>query len=235
MTRYKTLLTMAVATTLVLSLAACSSAASGESTAQKGLKSFTQILETYPDRQGFHEELRHWGFEVPTGEKFEWIDDMSANQADFAMVLQAQPLVAAGLDVTKLDQAVWIYEPAGTDTMGMEQPARLILPANVSDSKLPLKTAGESMKALLEAAPGKLMYHGDMDHFVLTLNGANEVIWTEQLGLNDTDMAFVLEAAPLVAAGLDLAKLEGTGWTFKKADPVAKTPDQIIRTFDLKK
>lgn len=235
MTGYKKLLTIAVSASLALSLAACSSAAPGESTTEKGLKAFNLILETYPDRQGFHEELRHWGFEVPTGEKFEWIDDMSANKADFAMVLEAQPLISAGLDVTKLDQALWIYEPAGKDSMGMEQPARLILPTNISDSKLPMKTAGESMKALLEAAPGKLMFHGDMDHFVLTLNGANEVIWTEQLDLNDTDMAFVLEAGPLVAAGLDLAKLEGTGWTFKKADPVAKTPDQIIRTFDLKK
>lgn len=41
--------------------------------------------------------------------------------------------------------------------------------------------------------------------------------WTRQLGLNDADMIFVLNAEPLVKAGLDVNKLEGSGWVFREA------------------
>lgn len=234
MKKYRNLAIIALSSTLVLTLAACGQKA-GDSAVVKGTAAMNTIVETYPKQKGFHEELQHWGFEVQPGEKFEWSKDMSANKADFAMVMLAEPLIRAGLDVEKLDSNVWLYEKAGTDSMGMVKPDLLILPYNVNDTKLSTETSQDSLKVLLEAADKNLMYHSDMKHFVLNLGKTNEVIWTEQLGLNETDMAFVLEAEPLVAAGLDITKLEGTGWSFKKADTAAKTPDQIIKTFDLKK
>lgn len=234
MKKYRNLVILALSSATVLALAACGQKAEN-SAVVKGTAALNTIVEAYPKQKGFHEELQHWGFEVQPGEKFEWSKDMSANKADFAMVMMAEPLIRAGLDVAKLDQNVWLYEKAGTDSMGMAKPDLLILPYNVSDSKMPSDNSQDSLKVLLEAADNNLMYHSDMKHFVLNLGKTNEVIWSEQLGLNDTDMAFVLEAAPLVAAGLDITKLEGTGWSFKKADAAAKTPDQIIKTFDLKK
>lgn len=58
---------------------------------------------------------------------------MSANKADFAMVMLADPLVKAGLDVKKLDKNAWLYEPAAKDDKGNDLPNRLIKPYNVSD------------------------------------------------------------------------------------------------------
>lgn len=234
MKKIRSITALALSSVVLLTLAACGQKTEEGTTVEKGTAALNTIVGAYPEKMGFHDEMQHWGFEVQSGEKFEWSKDMSANVADFAMVMMAEPLMQAGLDVEKLDPEMWLYQEAGKDSMGMEQPSLLILPYNVGDEMMPTEKAEDSMKTLLENAEDNLMYHGDMKHYVLNLGATNEVIWTEELGLNDTDMAFVLEAEPLVAAGLDLDKLEGTGWSFKKADAKAGTPDQIIRTFDLK-
>lgn len=235
MNKFKRILTVGLSSVLVLSLAACGNKDVEETISDKGVVAFNEIVKTYSDKKGFHDALQHWGFAMEPGEKLEWSKDMSANKADFAMVVKADPLIEAGLDVEKLDKNVWIFEKAGKDTMGMEQPAVLILPYDISDKSLVSKNSDDSMKALLEADPDNLIYHEDKQHYVLNLGGTNEAIWTEKLGLNDSDMIFVLEAEPLIAAGLDIDKLEGSGWTFKKASEADKTPDQIIKTYDLKK
>lgn len=75
----------------------------GNKKTDNGLNAFNAIVKAYPDNKGSHKALRHWGFKLLTGEKFEWSKDMSANKADFAMVMLVDPLVKAGLDVTKLE------------------------------------------------------------------------------------------------------------------------------------
>ena len=235
MKKLKGIAVIALSSVIVLSLAACGNKNVEENITDRGVNAFNEIVKTYPDKKGFHDPMQHWGFEVESGEKFEWSNDMSANKADFAMVVQAEPLINAGLDVEKLDKNVWLYEEAGKDTMGMEQPALLILPYDISDTQLTSDDSDESMMALLTADADNLIYHEDQQHYVLNLGGTNEIIWTEELGLNDSDMVFVLEAESLIAAGLDVDKLEGSGWVFKEASDVDKTPDQIIKTYDLKK
>jgi len=234
MKKLKGIAVIALSSVIVLSLAACGSKNVEENITDRGLNAFNEIVNTYPDKKGFHEPMQHWGFEVESGEKFEWSNDMSANKADFAMVVQAEPLINAGLDVEKLDKNIWLFEEAGKDSMGMEQPAILILPYDISDTQKTSNDSNESMKALLTADPDNLIYHEDQQHYVLNLGGTNEVIWTEELGLNDSDMIFVLEAESLIAAGLDTDKLEGSGWVFKEASDAVKTPDQIIKTYDHK-
>jgi hypothetical protein len=82
-------------------------------------------------------------------------------------------------------------------------------------------------------------YNKDQKHFGLKLGDGNEVQWTEKLGLNDADMIFVLKAEPLVKAGLDVNKLEGSGWVFKEASKddmgMGANPDQIVKIYDIKK
>lgn len=164
---------------------------------------------------------------------------MSANKADFAMVMLADPLVKAGLDVNKLDRNEWLYEPAGKDDMGKELPNRLIKPYNVSDKKETSSGSEDSMRRLLKANSEMIKYHEDQKHFGLKLGDGNEVQWTEKLGLNDADMIFVLKAEPLVKAGLDVNKLEGSGWVFKEASSddmgMGANPDQIVKIYDIKK
>jgi hypothetical protein len=239
MKRTKKIIALAVSSILVLSFAGCARKVTGNKEADNALNAINEIVKTYPDKKGFHEALKHWGFELPTGEKFEWSKDMSANKADFAMVMLADPLIKAGLDVTKLDKNEWLYEPAGKDDMGKMLPNRLIKPYNVSDKKETSNGSEDSMRRLLKANPSMIKYHKDQKHFGLKLGEGYEVQWTEQLGLNDADMIFVLKAEPLVKAGLDIKKLDGSGWMFKEASKddmgMGANPDQIVKIFDIKK
>jgi hypothetical protein len=239
MGKTKKIAALVISSVLALSFAGCARTVTGNKEADNGLKAFNEIVKAYPDNKGFHEALQHWGFKLPTGEKFEWSKDMSANKADFALVMLADPLVKAGLDVTKLDKNEWLYEPAGKDEMGAELPNRLIKPYNVSDKKEIANGSEDSMRRLLKADTGIIKYHKDQKHYGLKLGDGNEVQWTEKLGLNDADMIFVLKAEPLVKAGLDIEKLEGSGWMFKEASKddmgMGANPDQIVRIYDIKK
>ena len=150
----------------------------------------------------------------------------------------ADPLVKAGLDVSKLDKNEWLYEPAGKDEMGVELPNRLIKPYNVSDKKETSNGSEDSMRRLLKADTKIVKYHKAQQHFGLKLGDGNEVQWTEKLGTNDADMIFVLKADQLVKAGLDVSKLEGSGWVFREASKdnmgMGENPDQIVKIYDIK-
>lgn len=227
-----------VSSALVLSFAGCSRTITGNKEADSGLNAFNEIVKAYPENKGFHSALQHWGFKLPTGEKFEWSKDMSANKADFAMVMLADPLVKAGLDISKLDQNEWLYKPAEKED-GQDLPNRLIKPYNVSDKKENSNGSEDSMRRLLKVDPSIIKYHKDLQHYRLILGEGNEVEWTEKLGLNDADMLFVLKAEPLVKAGLDVNKLEGSGWVFREANKdnagMGENPDQIVKIYDIKK
>jgi hypothetical protein len=231
--------TLLLSSILVFGFAGCSRAVTGSKEGDNGLTAFNEIVKTYPENKGFHSALQHWGYKLPTGEKFEWSKDMSANKADFAMVMLADPLVKAGLDVSKLDKNEWLYEPAGKDEMGVELPNRLIKPYNVSDKKQASSGSEDSMRRLLKADTKIISYHKELQHYRLKLGDGNEVQWTEKLGLNDADMIFILKAEPLVKAGLDVKKLDGSGWIFKPASEdnmgMGKSPDQIVKIYDIKK
>ncbi|AGK55654.1 hypothetical protein [Bacillus sp. 1NLA3E] len=234
----KKLATVLVSTALLVAFTGCSRPVTGNKDSDKALDSFNKIVKAYPEKKGFHQALKHWGFLLPTGEKFEWSKDMSANKADFAMVMLADPLVKAGLDVKKLDKNAWLYEPAAKDDKGNDLPNRLIKPYNVSDKKQASNGSEDSMRRLLKEDNKMVSYHKELQHFSLQLGKGNQVQWTEKLGLNNADMIFALEAAPLVKAGLDIDKLEGSGWVFKEAskddDGMGATPDQIVKIYDIK-
>lgn len=234
----KKFLTFITFTIMVLSLAGCKRTVTGNDTADNGLIAFNDLVNAFPENKGFHSELQHWGFKMPSGEKFEWSKDMSANKADFAMVLLADPLVKAGLDIDKLDKTEWLYEPAGKDDTGVDLPNRLIKPYNVSDKKEASNGSEDSMRRLLKSDTNIIQYHKELKHYRLML-GDNEVQWTEKLDINNADMIFVLKAEPLVKAGLDINKLNGSGWLFKEASKdnmgMGENPDQIIKIFDLSK
>ncbi|MCL6570825.1 MAG: hypothetical protein K6T88_03970 [Bacillus sp. (in: Bacteria)] len=235
----KKIITILVSTALLVAFTGCSRPITGNKEADNALTAFNKIVKAYPEQKGFHEALKHWGFELPTGEKFEWSKDMSANKADFAMVMLADPLVEAGLDIKKLDKNGWLYEPAAKDDKGNELPNRLIKPYNVSDKKQASNGSEDSMRRLLKADNEIVNYHKDEQHFGLQLGEGNEVQWTEELGINDADMIFVLKADPLVKAGLDIKKLDGSGWVFKEASKddsgMGPNPDQIVKIYDIKK
>lgn len=232
----KKIVALIVSSVIVLSFAGCSRTVTGNKDTDNGLNAFNAIVKAYPANKGFHQALQHWGFKLPTGEKFEWSKDTSANKADFAMVMLADPLVKAGLDISKLDKNQWLYEPAAKDDNGQDLPNRLIKPYNVSDKKVSSNGSEDAMRRILKQDPTLVKYNKDEKHYMLTLGDGNSVHWAETLGASNEDMEFVLKAEPLIKAGLDVKKLDGTGFKLEVAgkDNMDSKDDQLVKAFKLK-
>jgi hypothetical protein len=60
--------------------------------------------------------------------------------------------------------------------------------------------------------------------------------FAETLGESDEDMEFALKAEPLIKAGLDVTKLEGSGFKLEVAgkDNMDSKDDQLVKDFKLK-
>jgi len=186
-----------------------------------------RLLEAYPDRVGYHHDLEHWGFTTPAGDKLEWTSDPSAGALDVAIVLRAEPLVAAGVDPAALVDAGWISQPATTDP---DAPALFIKAWDVSDAASDVMgdedTAGGAFMRLLELDPERIGYHGELHHFGFALGGGEKFEWTHDLTANDADLAFVLLAQPFLDAGADVTALEAAGWLHVAATDAA--PELLI-------
>ncbi|MBL8967094.1 MAG: hypothetical protein JNG85_08795, partial [Spirochaetaceae bacterium] len=75
------------------------------------------------------------------------------------------------------------------------------------------------------------------DHYGIALGGGNMLEWAKDPAKNDKDLVLVLEPAPLAAAGLDPARVQG--WAFAKVETMdAKGAkilvDKLLRPFDLR-
>jgi hypothetical protein len=220
---------------VTLSLVGCGRSETGNKESDGALKAFNAIVKANPKNKGFHNALQHWGFKLPLNDKFEWTKDTSANKIDFAMIMDADPLIKAGLDVTKLDSNKWVYKPAEVEA-GVQLSNRLIIPYNVSDLKQTSNGSEDAFRRLLKQDPKMIKYNKDEKHYVLTLGDGNSVHFTEALGASDEDMEFVLKAEPLIKAGLDIAKLEGSGFKLEVAgkDNMESNVDQLVKGYKLK-
>jgi len=218
-----------------LSLVGCSRSETGNKDSDGALKAFNAIVKANPKNKGFHNALQHWGFKLGTNDKFEWTKDTSANKIDFAMIMEADPLIKAGLDVKKLDSNKWVYKPAEVEA-GVQLPNRLVFPYNVSDKKETSNGSEDAFRRILKQDPMLIQYIKDEKHYMLMLGDGNSVHFTENLGSSDEDMEFVLKADPLIKAGLDVTKLEGTGFKLEVAgkDNMESKDDQLVKGYKLK-
>ncbi|MBC8060012.1 MAG: hypothetical protein H7Y18_05035 [Clostridiaceae bacterium] len=218
-----------------LSLAGCNRSETGNKDADGALKAFNAIVKANPKDKGFHNALQHWGYKLPANDKFEWTKDTSANKIDYALIMEADPLIKAGLDVTKLDPNKWVYKPAEVEA-GVQLANRLIFPYNVSDKKETSNGSEDAFRRLLKQDSKLIKYDKDEKHYILMLAEGNEVHFAETLGSTDEDMKFVLKAQPLIKAGLDVTKLEGTGFKLEVAgkDNMDSKDDQLVKSYKLK-
>ena len=235
MNKTKKSMILLISSIILVSFVGCSRSETGNKDSDSALTAFNAIVKAYPSNKGFHSSLQHWGFKLKDGDKFEWTKNTSANKIDFAMVMAADPLIKAGLDVTKLDSNKWIYKPAEVEA-GVQLPNRLIFPYNLSDKKQTSTGSEDAFRRLLKQDPMLIKNNKEEKHFMLMLNDGNEVHWAETLGKTDEDMEFVLKAEPLIKAGLDVNKLEGSGWKLEKAekDGMNGAGDQLVKGYKLK-
>ena len=219
----------------ILSFVGCSRSDTGTKESDGALKAFNAIVKANPKSKGFHNALEHWGLKLSTNDKFEWTKDSSANKIDFAMIIAVDPLIKAGLDVTKLDSNKWVYKPAEVEA-GVKLPNRLVFPYNVSDKKQTSNGSEDAFRRLLKQDPKLIKYVKDEKHYMLMLGEGNSVHFTETLGASDEDMEFVLKAEPLIKAGLDITRLQGSGFKLEQAgkDNLESKDDELVKSYILK-
>jgi hypothetical protein len=226
--------------TAAVLLAGCNRVQTGSKESDDALTAFNAIVKANLDRKGYHDALKHWGLSLPGGSKFEWTKDTGAGPIDFAMVIPAEPFIKAGLDVKRLDGTGYVFQAAKVEG-GESLPDLLLHPFDVSSKKENAQGSEDALRRILKQNNNLVEYHGDWQHFRLYLyqkgEAPFEVQWTEELGLSDADIAFVIPADPLTAAGLDIAKLDG-GWVFQKASDgmgmgMGSNPNQLVNIYSL--
>ena len=212
----KKIISLFIVLSIIASIAVgCGRSQTGSKEADNGLKAFNEIVKNFPEKKGFHKALSHWGFKLPTGEKFEWTKNTAANKADFAMVMLADPFIKAGLDVNKLNKDQWIYKPAGKED-GQDLPNLLIKPYNIGDKNENSNGSEDAFRRLLKADTSLIKYDNEEQKYRLLIGEGYEVQWKGKLGAKDNDMVFIIKAQPLIDAGLDINKLTDSGWSIKE-------------------
>lgn len=200
---------------VALTATGCGNKGNVDETKVKASESFVNIIKENKKEIGFHAELSHWGLKLPTGEKFEWTKDTSANEIDFAMVVPADQFTKAGVDVTKIDSKELVFKPAANEG-GMETPNLLIKPYNLNDKKQNSNGAEDAFKRLLKVQEVPVSYDANSKNYALNLAEGYRVNWTEKLGENPSDIIFTIKAEPLIKAGLDVNKISQEGWKYNK-------------------
>lgn len=94
--------------------------------------------------------------------------------------------------------------------------------------------AAAAMDRLLEAYPGQVGFHHDLDHWGFTTPDGDKLEWTSDPSAGALDVAVVLRAQPLVDAGVDPDALVAAGWIYQAAtsepDPL---PARLIKAWDV--
>jgi hypothetical protein len=230
----KTMILLASAL-FTLSLVGCNKSETLNKDSEGALKAFNAIVKANPKNKGYHSELQHWGFKLGGADKFEWTKDTAANKIDFAMIIEVDPLIKAGLDVTKLDSNKWVFKPAETEA-GIELPNRLIFPYNVSDKKQTSNGSEDAFRRILKQDSELIKYLADEKHYMLMLGDGNSVHFTQTLGSSEEDMEFAFKAEPFIKAGLDVTKLKGSGFNLEVAgkDSMESKDDELVKWYKLK-
>jgi len=182
--------------------------------ATQSIASFQAVLKAIPDQVRADDEHGGWVLRSPDGEaSFFWSRDFAHSaRYDVMLTWDAAPFRNAGLDVTKLPAEYTAYA-------GM-----LMLGTKLGNSALAYSgeaTPIASYEKLVASYPAVLNYHMAMDHFGVKVGNGNLFEWARNLTANtatqtaqDQDMVFVLlNPEPLIAAGVDPAKVEGWDYT----------------------
>jgi hypothetical protein len=96
------------------------------------LSSYEDIVRNYPEVIGYHAAMAHFGVSLGDGNMFEWAKDISANDKDIVFVLNPEPFIAAGVDVSNVEGWVFGKVPMNMDGK-MVEVDKLLKPFNLDD------------------------------------------------------------------------------------------------------
>lgn len=145
-----------------------------------------------------------------------------ASENDVVMSVDAAPFIAAGLDVTKLPEGLFVDGRLNYVT-SIEGTASY---ANVT----------EAFTDILSIQADLVGYHAALDHYGLSLQDGNVFEWAADVNTNDKDIVFVLNPQTLIDAGANVEAVEA--WIFAEveimqADGTMKMVPKLLKPFDL--
>jgi hypothetical protein len=193
------------------------------------VKSFEKVLLRIPRAIGPDEINGGWSLAAPDkAARFIWSRNYAESPLrDVMLEFDAAPFIAAGLKPERLPENFAFS--GGRITVGIKLGTEEL---KYQGEATPLASY-EQIVRLKRKAVG---YHMAMDHYGVNLGGGNLFEWAKDMETNDKDIVFVLDPAPLIAAGADPARVEG--WTFTKVtvDDEKGRPvqvDKLLKPFNL--
>ncbi len=182
---------------LTVLLAALLSGCALDVIATGSVSALEKVLAALP--KGVSQDESGFSIAAPDGSaRFVANSDWSGGM-DAMLEVDATPLIAAGLDPEKLQEG---YALEG---------GKLYVGRDLGEGTLSGKTPLELYRALIARHPDALGFHASLGHFGLALGGGM-FEWTKDLSDSDKDMVYVLDPAPLQAAGLKPEAVEG--WAY---------------------
>ncbi len=202
----------------------------------QSVTSLDAVLKTIPDQVKPDEMNGGWSLSAPDNTvRFIWSKDYSKSPMhDVMLELDATPFTNAGLDTTKLPANYNAY--SGMLMVGKKLGSDAL---TYSGEATPLK----SYEQIVNKYRDSINYHTSLDHYGVKLGDGNMFEWAKDMSKNtvtntdqDKDIVFVLNPEPLIAAGVDPAKV--TGWAYLQV-PVeenGKTEQvyKFLKPFNLK-
>lgn len=219
----KKFLILGMAAAMVLSTAACSAT---DVVAKYAKTSFTALVDGNPEMVSYDEGVEHWILETEEKEQFRFSKDFSQNNTDAAIVLKGKSFIDAGLDVNKLSESEFLYDPV-TD--------ELVLLFELGEEKLGGESASETFAKIVEQKRDLIDYHASADHYNISLPNGNKFEWAKDMSNNDKDIVFVLNPQPFIDAGVNPEQVEG--WIFTKMEVEGKKGEEVdlfLKPLDLK-
>jgi hypothetical protein len=194
------------------------------------VRAFNDLLQNAPQLVSADEANKGWSIAAPDGgARFIWSKNFAESPAfDVMLEFTAAPFITAGLDPSRLpDNFIFRDNMLTVGTkLGTEQ-------LQYNGEATPLA----SYEQIVKLKRAEIGYHGQLDHYGISLGNGNMFEWAKNLTTNDKDIVFVLDPEPFIAAGTDPAKIDG--WAFAKVtvDDANGKPvqvDKILKPFNLK-
>ena len=144
------------------------------------------------------------------------------SENDVVMSVDAAPFIAAGLDVTKLPEGLFVD-------------GRLNYVTSI-DGNTTYANVTEAFTDILSIQADLVGYHAALDHYGLSLQDGNVFEWAADVNTNDKDIVFVLNPQTLIDAGTNVEAVET--WIFAEveimqADGTMKMVPKLLKPFDL--
>ncbi len=148
----------------------------------------------------------------------DWSGDMDA-----LLAVNAAPLLAAGLDASRLPEGYLL------------EGETLYVGRNMGDGALEGDAPLALYEALIARRPDVVGFHASLGHFGVDLGGSM-FEWAKDLGAGDKDIVYVLNPDPLAAAGLKPEAVDG--WVYAQIETMDANGAKIsayklLKPFDI--